>query len=57
MFFIMVISVFSICIYPIFLDLRTEKEIEAYEKNKDRTPSDGWSALNEIFFDPEEFLK
>ena len=53
----MVISVFSICIYPIFLDLRTEKEIEAYEKNKDRTPSDGWSALNEIFFDPEEFLK
>ena len=56
MLFIMVTSVFSI-LYPIYLDLRTEKEIEAYEKNKDRTSSDGWSTLNEIFLDPEEFLK
>ena len=57
MIFLTVISVFAICIYPIFLDLRTEKEIEAYEKNKDRTSSDGLSGLTDIFLDPEEFLK
>ena len=56
MFFLMVISVFSI-LYPIYLDRRAEKEIEAYEKKKGRTSSDGWSTLNEIFLDPEEFLK
>ncbi len=36
---------------------RITKAIEAREKIEDRTPSDGWSALNEIFFDPERFLK
>lgn len=36
---------------------RITKAIEAREKNKDRTSSDGLSTLNEIFLDPEEFLK